>query len=1058
MKLYIIGNRYKIISEIGRTDTSIVHIGKDLKSKSEAVAIKTLTLRNTENDVIKELFKRECDSLTRLKHANIIRYIDSGIDEEQLYIVMEHFEGCDLYDYVEQNSLSNEDVLKITISILEGLVEAHEKKVIHRDLKPSNILVDDLQNVKIIDFGISKIVGLTYETCNTVKDYMSILYSAPEQLLRYEAKPQSDLFSVGLIICYMISKQEPPKDRGQLMQYINNINCSSELKSIILALTKENSHERPQNSYHVIREIKKEYYRNLSKSKKIYIKFSPNIQRQLYEVGMVDYNSPEHIKNFIREDIEKSSLYKDKNSYLLIGRDIKYTCQISQDYSYLRITRINCLDEQTDWEYEFKRGMELDIPWTVLNDMQSVIQTNDLKDLLQIVIDDEKRRKIKYKREKIQNELLSKWEKYLEEEYSLLEGKKKLCNYKDLNLDPLGTKIIVQVHQLDFIIEKGEAIQLTSKADQQITVGTFEMFENNTIQILMNHDIDIEYISTKGILGIDVIQAQTSVRRLRNAWKSIKFRDSVNPNLPDILNDPFTITINNISPIKKFFQNNLDTSITSAVEKALATKDMFLIQGPPGTGKTTVITEIVCQILNDDPKAKILLTSQSHVAVDHAINKISKILSNNRIIRIGRSDRISEESQNLIMSNQLKSWVSAVKEKSKSELFKYLDTEFSLTKDEMDLIVQLLDKSENDSNNDEINDSILFTDDRIRKIKNIAILAKEWHRRLGKLDEFDEIFANKASIVAATCVGIASRHVLNDIMFDWVIVDEAARATPLELLVPIVRGKKIILVGDHRQLPPVVNLNMDKLKIEEKGLKTSDLEKSLFEELIENIPDEAKVVLTSQFRMHPSISKLIAEVFYPSENIVAKTKAEERNHHLSWWPRAVVWIDTQKLKDCFEQTELFSRRNQGEARAILNTLQYIEEYYRKSSLNSITVGVISGYDAQKSLLNNLINPSNSNKWQKLKIIIDNVDAFQGSETDIVLYSLVRCNKDNKLGFLYDERRLNVALSRGKNCLIIVGNTMFAEKAKSFRGNPFIDIIKYLRKNSDSCLLEVFNEY
>ena len=288
-------------------------------------------------------------------------------------------------------------------------------------------------------------------------------------------------------------------------------------------------------------------------------------------------------------------------------------------------------------------------------------------------------------------------------------------------------------------------------------------------------------------------------------------------------------------------------------------------------------------------------------------------------------------------------------------------------------------------------------------------------------------------------------------------MDEAARATPLEVLVPLVRGKKIILVGDHRQLPPVVNTQIDKLKLEEKGIKESDLEISLFEELYEKMTDEARLVLTSQFRMHPDISKLVADVFYPTVNITTTIKEEERNHKLNWWPKSIKWIDTSNCEDCDETPELISKKNHAEARVILKELEKMESNYKHMNKKDITVAVISGYDAQKNLLCNLIKPNDTSRWTSIKIAIDNVDAFQGSETDIVLYSLVRCNSDYKIGFLYDERRLNVALSRGKNCLIIVGNIKFAEKARSFRGNPFVDIIKFLRKNSECALIEVYNE-
>ncbi|WP_256360221.1 ATP-binding protein [Mesobacillus boroniphilus] len=234
-------------------------------------------------------------------------------------------------------------------------------------------------------------------------------------------------------------------------------------------------------------------------------------------------------------------------------------------------------------------------------------------------------------------------------------------------------------------------------------------------------------------------------------------------------------------------------------------------------------------------------------------------------------------------------------------------------------------------------------------------------------------------------------------------------------------------------------------------MKTSDLEKSLFEELFEKISDEAKSVLTAQFRMHPTISNLINDVFYPTTTIEARKTAEERKHLLQWTPKSIVWLNTQYLEENREQESLNSYKNSSEAKVILKQLEEIEERY-KGVNPKIKVGVISGYDAQKKSLINLIKPHDQ-KWKSINIMIDNVDAFQGSETDISIYNIVRCNDQNKIGFLRDERRLNVALSRGKTCLIIVGNADFANKAKTYKGNPFADIIRFIDRHPMKCVME-----
>lgn len=642
----------------------------------------------------------------------------------------------------------------------------------------------------------------------------------------------------------------------------------------------------------------------------------------------------------------------------------------------------------------------------------------------------------------------------MQEEFKEVDRKKYLCNYSNFKIDETGCKIFITTEELNIDIKNEEIIQLTGKNNEQIAVGTFEEFYEKGLIVKLNSEINPNDINERGKLGIDSSKNTSSLRRLSRALNSLRVLDTANRSLLDIIVDPSIADINEEEKIEEYFQEILAKSPNSAnanaVKKALGTKDIFLIQGPPGTGKSTVITELTCQILKNEPESKILITSQSNVAVDHVINKIVPLLPDKRIIRIGRSEKISTESQNLIMSEQLNKWVEEVKEKSKNGLTKYIDEKYNFKlKDELDT---------KNLENLIVYDNVETEDENERgSIDKIISLTREWHRRLGKLDEFDDIFANKTSIIAATCLGIASRNVINDIDFDWVIVDEAARANALELLVPLVRGKKIVLVGDHRQLPPVVNTELDKYKLEEKGIKQSDLETSLFEDLFIKLSDKTKVVLNSQYRMNPKISKLISDIFYPTVDITTTLLDSDREHDLHWKPRRIKWIDSSNCKEPNEVPEFQSKKNPCEAKIILRELEEIEKAYEKISKFNVSVGVISGYDGQKRLLDNLIKPNNKNKWKCIDIIIDNVDAFQGSETDLVIYSIVRSNDENKIGFLYDSRRLNVALSRGKNGLIIVGNIKFIEIAKSFRGNPFVDIIRFVRKYSKDCLVEVRNE-
>lgn len=1045
----IIGDKYKVIFEPSDDiRSSKTFVCKDL-IKNEAVFLKQLKVNAVGNDVALELFKRENRSLSILNHKNIIKYMDSGIDNGEPFIVTEHFQSDTLNVFLSNEKLSLEQKLDIAIQIIDGINYAHDQKVIHRDIKPQNILVNESMEVKLIDFGISKIMGALYNPTVTMKDYMTVRYSSPEQLQRLEAKIESDLYSYGLLLAYIFIEEEPPDDKTMLHKYIDRIEVL-EIRDLVSKLVDSDLSTRIKSGYTVRNHLLPIKFKYVFETKKLYTKVTYSAAQKLYKIGMIDRpNNFIEIRNFIIKDTKQYSAYKDGNKYFFIGERVKYTCKVSQDVMNFSICDVNAIDNQILWEKETAKGEELFIPVQVINSEETPPKQNDFLYVIQILTDLEKEKDTFEREFSLESKLINSWNILLTEEFMLLDQKKNIGSYNDFSVDGTGSMLLVKVRSCDKEIDYNERIQLTfSNNEGQKTIGNFAgIIDENTISVSLDTDIDIDELCKQGILSIDTVQEKTNLKRYAYALNQVKRHNTYNPNIPQILNDASCVSINAIEPINHFFQpvfKNSNSANLMAVKKALSTKDIFLLQGPPGTGKTTVICEIICQILANDPDAKILLTSQSNVAVDHAIGKVSEILPDKRIIRIGRSNKISKNSEKLLYSNQLEEWVQLVKSNSTKNLFDFLEKE-GVSADK-GIVEQILNSGQVLENKEESDES-----DEILKIISIV---GQWQKRLGKMDEFDEIFADKASIVAATCMGIASRNKLNDILYDWVIIDEAARATPLETLVPLVKGKKIIMVGDHKQLPPTIKTNLEKNYLKEKGLKKSDLEKSLFEELINNISHCAKMVLTEQFRMHPNISNMISEVFYPEVKITTILAENDRLHELDWGNKSIIWINTNEISNNKEANVAFSKKNEGEAHTILHIVENIANQYdlKYSSGRKVSVGIISGYSAHTKMLIDLINPSDTKKWKSIDIIIDNVDAFQGSEVDIVIYSIVRCNQNNEIGFLSDTRRLNVALSRGKNCLVIVGNLDFIKYANGAGGNPFTSVIKYIEKNKEKCMI------
>ncbi|TSI05270.1 AAA domain-containing protein [Lysinibacillus sp. BW-2-10] len=325
------------------------------------------------------------------------------------------------------------------------------------------------------------------------------------------------------------------------------------------------------------------------------------------------------------------------------------------------------------------------------------------------------------------------------------------------------------------------------------------------------------------------------------------------------------------------------------------------------------------------------------------------------------------------------------------------------------------------------------------------------------LDEIRKLYVKHANVIGTTCVASANKEFMDNYpIFDVVIIDEVSKATPPELLLPMLKGKKIVLVGDHHQLPPLIGDDTFEETLET-VIKESDtfeqkreleklLEESLFERLYKNLPSSNKKMLALQYRMHENIMQTITP-FYESENeslqcgltdsdAVRDHKLEspliKRSEHL-------LWIDLPNQPTYFEErmkegASLFNEAELNTIRTMLLELNKATEQAKQQGLlgesELKSVGVISFYAEQVKRINRLIEQELH--LPHLHIRTGSVDKFQGMEMDVILVSMVR-NNDNKhgdIGFAKDYRRLNVALSRARELLVLIGSTdMFTKRPK-----------------------------
>jgi serine/threonine protein kinase len=543
-----------------------------------------------------------------------------------------------------------------------------------------------------------------------------------------------------------------------------------------------------------------------------------------------------------------------------------------------------------------------------------------------------------------------------------------------------------------------------------------------------------------------------------------------------------------------------------------------LLQGPPGTGKTAFIASFIHYALKNGAK-QILLASQSHEAVNNATEKVLELSERTAtpigLVRFGAEgfisdpllpfhvnailheyrelfraemrERLSGLAPNLGLprgyveewwslqvnlgallretrrlqerialasdgaaTSRLQEWERKL-EKRKERFLQIVASQFDIREgDPADIMVGLENTLAKRYGVD--------SPDAMSRLNRLGLISQEWIDRLATLRaNFEEFLAKTRSLVCGTCVGLGRAEfgiVTNK--YDWVIIDEAARATPGELAVAMQTARRVLLVGDHRQLPPLYTQEVsNQISADFPGANPSALTRSDFERAFES----GKVVgatLRTQYRMAPPIGDLVSECFYPSPLNAGRGPAKEIYRQLPTGAKATVnWIDTTKAgRTSWDRP----RPNHGsdnlyECRVILSLLRSIAS--NTDLLQSLIadikgddklIGIICAYREQKSTLQRLLSEQEWAVGFSDLVKIDTVDSYQGKENRIIIVSLTRNNDKYRQGFLSSPERINVSVSRAMERLVIVGASRMWTEAN--RSSPMAKVLSFIQKRID----------
>ena len=416
----------------------------------------------------------------------------------------------------------------------------------------------------------------------------------------------------------------------------------------------------------------------------------------------------------------------------------------------------------------------------------------------------------------------------------------------------------------------------------------------------------------------------------------------------------------------------LNPTQEKAVNEVLRAKDVAVVHGPPGTGKTTTLVEAINETLCRE--SQVLVCAQSNMAVDWISEQLVDRGIN--VLRIGNPTRVNDKMLSFTYERRF-------------EAHPDYPQLWSIRKAIRELRGQRRHGGDNYH----------------QKMDRLQGRATELEIRI-RTQLFDE-----ARVIASTLTGAANR-LLDGQKYNTLFIDEAAQALEAACWIAIRRTSRVVLAGDHCQLPPTVK-SIAALK--------GGLGKTLMERIVENKP-EVVTLLRVQYRMNEQIMRFSSDYFYDGK---VESAPQIKHRGILDYDHPILWIDTTSL-DCHEEFvgESFGRINKPEAELTLNTLKdYFTKIGRERILDErIDVGVISPYRAQVQYLRRQITKKEFFKPYRHLISINTVDGFQGQERDIILISMVRANDEGQIGFLRDLRRMNVAITRARMKLIILGNS------------------------------------
>lgn len=548
-------------------------------------------------------------------------------------------------------------------------------------------------------------------------------------------------------------------------------------------------------------------------------------------------------------------------------------------------------------------------------------------------------------------------------------------------------------HQFRF----GAAVVLFSNHDagKDRIEGVISYLGGNRMKVTLRTD-ELPDWAADGKLGIDLLFDNNSYEEMQQALKQAAARALIQEEgrLVHILTGEAAPAFR--KDCYPYSHPQLNSLQQEAVNKILAATELAIVHGPPGTGKTTTLVQAIKALIKQDHQ-QILVTAPSNAAVDLLTEKLA--LEGLRVIRMGNPARVSTALMSQTLDHQL-----SVHPDMKS--LKQLKKQAAEYKNMAHKYKRNFGKAEQEQR------KALFNE------------ARKISKEVGDIEQYmvDDLL-NKTQVIAATLVG-SNHYTIRDRKFATVVIDEAGQALEPGCWIPVMKADKVVFAGDHCQLSPTIKSN----EAAKQGLSVTLLEKCVA------LHPESVTLLEEQYRMNEQIMNYSSQVFYGDR---LKAHATVAHQLLYAGDRALDFIDTAGT-GYEEKSEGTSTSNPEEAALLIKHLRglcdTLSQHY--SIENFPSIGIISPYAQQLPVLKELLVNCPDLQAYAGHMTVNTIDSFQGQERDIIYISLTRSNPEGRIGFLSDIRRMNVAMTRARKKLVVIGDSATLSRLPFYAG--FID--------------------